>query len=238
VYATVFGSRLSPFVEKVLRALQLKGIPFRLVPPASPGDFKRWNPQTGKMPVVEIEGRRVFDSTLILRWLDELVPEPAFFDPDPRVAAQQRFLEDWSDESLYWYALGLRWLDVNAAATTAQVVAGFPVRAVLRPLLRLMLRRQIRSAAIAQGLARLPLDILTAELGRRFDELLVWLGERPYFFAERPGAADLAIFSQLYLLQSGPTPQADHLIATRPRLASYFRRVDDATAAAPRVLAS
>jgi glutathione S-transferase len=200
-----------------------------------PGDFKRWNPQSGKMPVVEIEGRRVFDSTLILRWLDELVPEPAFFDSDPGVAARQRFLEDWSDESLYWYALGLRWLDVNAAATIEQVVGSFSVPAVLRPLLRLMLRRQIRSQAIAQGLARLPLDILTGELGRRFDELVVWLGERPCFFAERPGAADLAIFSQLNLLQSGPTPQAAHLIATRPRLAGYFRRVDDATAAAPRV---
>src|SRR2546427_104606 len=48
--ATLFGSRVSPFVEKVARALQLKGIPFSLVSPKSPGDFKRWNPQTRKMP--------------------------------------------------------------------------------------------------------------------------------------------------------------------------------------------
>jgi glutathione S-transferase len=228
--ATVFGSRLSPFVEKVVRALQLKGITYRLIPPATPGDFKRWNPQARKMPVAEIEGKRVFDSTLILRWLDELVPEPAFFDPDPSVAARQRFLEDWSDESLYWYGMGLRWSDANAAATTEQVVGSLPAPAVLRPLLRVMLRRQIRSQAIAQGLARLPLDVLTAELGRRFDELLVWLGERPYFFSERPSAADLAIFGQLNMLQSGPTPQAAHLVAARPGLADYFRRVDQATA--------
>ena len=64
--ATVFGSRLSPFVEKVVRGLQLKGISYRLVPPKSPTDFRRWNPQTGKMPVLELIGERVFDSTLIL----------------------------------------------------------------------------------------------------------------------------------------------------------------------------
>src|SRR5947209_4005460 len=114
--AKLFGSRLSPFVEKVARALQLKGIAFTLVPPKSPADFKRWNPRTRKMPVVEIDGRRVFDSTLILRRLDQLVPEPPLFDRDAGVAARQRFLEDWSDESLYWYAIALRWSDAAGAA--------------------------------------------------------------------------------------------------------------------------
>jgi len=202
--AKLFGSRLSPFVEKVARALQLKGIAFTLVPPKSPADFKRWNPQARKMPVVEIDGRRVFDSTQILRRLDQLVPEPPLFDRNADVAARQRFLEDWSDESLYWYAMALRWSDANAEATTTQVVGSIPAPAALRPVLRV--------------------------LGRRFDELLVWLGDRPYFFADRPSVADLALFGQLNVLQSGPTPQAERLVAERPRLADYFLRVDATTA--------
>ena len=143
--AKLFGSRVSPFVEKVARALQLKRIGFTVVAPKSPGDFKRWNPQTQKMPVVEIDGRRVFDSTVILRRLDQLVPEPPFFDRDAGVAARQRFLEDWSDESLYWYAMALRWSDANAEATTTQVVGSIPAPAALRPVLRVLLRRQIRN---------------------------------------------------------------------------------------------
>jgi hypothetical protein len=51
VRVQLFGSRL---VEKCVRALQLKGIPFLLVPPRSPADFKRWNPQTRKMPVLDV----------------------------------------------------------------------------------------------------------------------------------------------------------------------------------------
>ena len=47
----LFGSRLSPFVEKVARALVLKRIGYTLVPPKSPMAFKRWNPQTRKMAV-------------------------------------------------------------------------------------------------------------------------------------------------------------------------------------------
>ena len=52
--ATLFGSRLSPFVEKVARTMQLKGLAFKLVEPKSPTDFKKWNPRTQKMPVLEL----------------------------------------------------------------------------------------------------------------------------------------------------------------------------------------
>jgi glutathione S-transferase len=225
----LFGSRLSPFVEKVARALQLKGVTFALVAPKSPGDFKRWSPRTRKMPVLDVDGERTFDSTIILRRLDALVPSPALFASEPAVAARQRFFEDWSDEALYWYGMAFRWSDVNAAATVTQVVNDIGAPAPLRPLLALILRRQIRSQVLAQGLARLPLDVLTDELGRRFDELLGWLGDSSFLFADRVSAADLAIFGQLAMLQSGPTPQAAALVAARPALCAYYDRVNAAT---------
>jgi glutathione S-transferase len=79
------------------------------------------------------------------------------------------------------------------------------------------------------------MDLLTAELASHFDELRVWLGERPYFFADEPSAADLAIFGQLHLLQTGPTPEAAELIAARRGLVEYCARVDAATADSPPV---
>jgi glutathione S-transferase len=229
MHVQLFGNRLSPFVEKVARALAIKRVPYTLVDVRSPTDFRRWNPQTGKMPVLDVDGERTYDSTLILRRLDALVPEPPLVDPDPRVAARQRFLEDWSDEALYWYAMGMRWSEQNAGATTAQVVGSLPLPSFLHPLVGPIVRRWIGSQARAQGLARLPLDVLVAELGARFDELVVQLADRPFFFAERPSAADLAIFGQLNTLQSGPTPQATELIRARPALRAYYERVDAAT---------
>jgi glutathione S-transferase len=225
----LFGSRLSPFVEKCARALHLKGMSFLLVPPRAPTDFKRWNPQTGKMPVLDVDGARTFDSSAILRRLDELVPTPALFDADPSVAARQRFLEDWSDEALYWYGMGLRWSDANAGATVAQVVNDIGAPSALRPILRLVLRRQIRRQAAGQGLQRLPTTLLVEELARRLDELEVWLGKDPFFFAGQPSAADVALFGQLHMLQSGPTPEAAELIANRSWLGGYYDRVDRAT---------
>lgn len=225
----LFGSRLSPFVEKVARALQMKGVGFALVPPRLPTDFRRWNPQTGKMPVLDADGVRLFDSTLIVRRLDVLVPAPPLVDADAAVAARQRFLEDWSDESLYWYGMALRWSPANSAATVAQVAGEMGVPRVLHPVLRPLLQRMIGAQAIAQGLGRLPLTILLDELARRLDELRVWLGDRPFFFADQPSVADLAIFAQLRMLRTGPTPQAAELQAERDWLEAYYRRVETAT---------
>ena len=223
--ASLFGSRISPFVEKVVRALALKRVPFSLVAPRSPRDFRRMNPQTGKMPVLDIGGERLYDSTLIVRRLDELVPEPPLLDADPRVAARQRFVEDWSDESLYWYGMALRWSAANAAATAAQVVGTIPLPAFARPVVAAILTRQIGGQARGQGLARLPLEVVLAELGRRLDELLVLLDDRPFFFADRPSAADLAVFGQSCMLLSGPTPQAEALLARRPAVGAWRARV-------------
>jgi glutathione S-transferase len=195
-------------------------------------DFGRWNPQTGKMPVLEMAGVREYDSTFILRRLDALVAAPPLYaTDDPATAARQRFVEDWSDESLYWYGMALRWIDANAAATAEQVAATLPLPAIALPLVARVLRWQIGSQARAQGLVRLPLDRILEELGRRMDELLVWLDERPFLFADRPGAADVAVFGQLRMMRSGPTPQAAELIAIRPRLKAYADRVDATTQA-------
>lgn len=225
----LFGTRLSPFVEKVARALQLKKVKFEVVAPASLADFKRWNPQTGKMPVLEMNGERTYDSTFILRKIDQAFPDPLLFDPDPEVAARQCLIEDWSDESLYWYGMGLRWSDANAAKSAAQVLAAVP--AWIRPIAGLILPRQLRNMARAQGLQRLPLDVLTEELGRRLDEILVFLADRPFFFSDRVSAADLAVFGQCSMMKSGPTPQAEALIRARPKLVEHLTRVDQATAA-------
>jgi glutathione S-transferase len=138
-------------------------------------------------------------------------------------------VEDWSDESFYWYLMALRWTPVNADASAEQVAASVPLPALLRPLVKLLLHRQIGGTARAQGLARLPLDVILAQLGARFDELLVWLGDSPFLFSERPSAADLAVFGQVQTLQSGPTPQGAALVAQRPAMVAWMRRVDEAT---------
>jgi glutathione S-transferase len=222
----LFGNRLSPFVEKVARALGRKRLRFELAGVRSPADFKKWNPTARKMPVLEVDGERVFDSTFILRRLDELAPEPELFDRDPKIAAAQRLLEDWSDEALYWQVMALRWVPQHADASARQIAASAP--AFLRPLAVPMIKRKIGRSPQAQGAGRLPYDVQLREIARSLDDLVTLLGDRPFFYAQEPSAADFAIYGEFNSACSGPTPEFERMLAERPTLLDFRKRVEEA----------
>ncbi len=224
------GSRLSPFVEKAYRALCYKGLDFEWIDLGSPLELRKLNPVTSKMPVAFFDGERVYDSTLILRRAEELQAEPPYYAADAETAANQRRLEDWSDESLYWMTMALRWTPKNASATANQILATLP--GLLRPVVRPLVSRQIGGTTRAQGFGRLPEDVLLYELGLALDDLTTSLGGRAFFWGEHPGAADFAMYGQLHMLTSGPTPEAEALIADRAVLADFAKRVEGASGGA------
>jgi glutathione S-transferase len=143
------------------------------------------------------------------------------------VAAAQRHLEDWADESLYWYLMALRWAEPNAAATADQILSS--VAALLRPVAGILVRRQIGGMTRSQGLGRLPHEIVVRELGRILDDLVLLLGDRAFFYADQPSLADLAVYAQLQMGLSGPTPEVERLVADRPALCEFQKRVEGAT---------
>ena len=226
----LYGARTSPFVEKVYRGLLLKQLPFQLQQPRLPRDLRRHNPVTGKMPALDLDGYRLFDSTLILRALNAYKPTPPLLDADPSVAVQQQLLEDWADESLYWYGMAFRWtIPANAARTVALVLPTTPV--LLRPLVRLVVPRLIAAQVRAQGTGRLPVEVLRAELDGHLANLVTVLGAGPFFFgAERPSLADLAIFGQLSFLRARVSPETQAAVERCPALVDFYRRLDRLTA--------
>ncbi len=209
---TLYGLARIPFTEKCRRALVLKGLPFELCEPAGPEDYARWSPKTGLLPVLTIDDELVSDSTDILLRLEELWPEPPLLSPDPVVAAQQRHLENWADESFLWHYQ--EWLRASGGTGAPQPPAP---RRGLRGLLR---PRPKRAPQIAE---------LLRSLEARLDDLVNFLGGRPFFHADQVSMADLTVYSMLRSLQMDQIPGAAALVAERPRLVAFMLRVEEAT---------
>ena len=224
---TLYGTRLSPFVEKVARALELKRLEFTPVDLTSPGDLRRWNPVTGKMPVLEVDGEKVYDSTFILHRLDAIQPDPPLYAAGGELLARQRLLEDWADEALYWMLMALRWAPENAEATVRQI-APASVPGFLLPVLRRVLARQIGGMTKAQGMGRMPPDLVRADAARALDDLVALLAGRAFFHLDHPGAADLAVYGELALGATEATPDFQALLSERPALADFMKRVEEA----------
>ncbi len=220
------GSRRSPFVEKVYRGLMLKRLPFEIHEPHTFQDLRRHNPTTGKMPALELDGRLLFDSTFILRALDTYQPDPPLLSADPLIAAQQRLIEDWVDESLYWYGMALRWtIPANAKRALQIFVSAAPP--LLRPLIRITAPRLMRSQVRAQGTGRLPADILVRELDGHLAALVKMVGRGPFFFGlDQPSVADLAVYGQLFFLYDKATPEGQAVVENYPALTDLCLRLD------------
>lgn len=75
----VLGHDGSPYVRKVRIVLEEKGIPYDYVParPSAPGSPVPDHNPLAKIPVlIDAAGRAIYDSPVIVDYLDALVPEP------------------------------------------------------------------------------------------------------------------------------------------------------------------
>ena len=143
---------ISPFCQKVARALRHKGLAFETVDyngvlGAKVGRLSK----VGKVPVLDIDGRRLQDSTRIARYLDEHHPGPRLYPADRRERASVELWEDWSDELLYWFEVWFRAHDAEALDQVVDLAAaGRPSyeRLPLKFTLRQALRTQLCARAI------------------------------------------------------------------------------------------
>ena len=223
----IIGPGVSPFVTKVVAAADYKRLPYTHQDYVSIRALAKLNPVTKKVPFVRIGGETVIDSTLILRRFDQLQSNPRLFCEDVAIAAKQRLLEDWSDESLYWNVQALRWCAENEHRTIAQNTSFVPapLRLFAKPLLRALVGRQPK----AQGLGRLPYELLVSELGNRLNDLTLILGDRAFFHSNQPSAADFAIYGVFRTgCSENVTPDFAEQVAKRPALVEWQARVEQA----------
>lgn len=101
---------LSPYAQKVKIALAEKGVPFTVRTPdaigsgSTPADFKAASPR-GEVPVLFADGAPIFDSTIILEFIEDRFPTPALLPADPLARARARMIEEVCDthyEAINW----------------------------------------------------------------------------------------------------------------------------------------
>ena len=206
---TLWHITISHYSEKARWALDYKSIAYRLRAPV-PGahiPIALWLTHGSHytLPVLDLGGERIGDSTAIIAALEQRHPEPPLY---PRVPAQRRraiALEEWFDEELgpylrrfVFHELGRdpeRFAEVGAtAAPRAFRVMGTAGAAYARTLTGL--RYGARSDDAAQT-AR-------AKIIAALDRLEAELGAGDYLVGESFSAADLTAAALLYPLVRPP----------------------------------
>jgi glutathione S-transferase len=98
----LIGAGLSPFVRKVRIALAEKEMPYEhdpMVPFGVSDEYKRKHP-LGRIPLLEVDGRPIPDSSAILAYLEKAQPQPALYPSDPYDYARAVWFEEFADGGL------------------------------------------------------------------------------------------------------------------------------------------
>ena len=113
----VYEHPLSPYAQKVKIALDEKGVAYETKMPVAIGtglpdrEFLAANPR-GEVPALIDGDAALFDSTIILEYIEDKWPAPAMLPRDPLARARARTIEDVMDtafEPINWGMGEIRW---------------------------------------------------------------------------------------------------------------------------------
>ena len=217
---------LSPFNEKVTRTLHLKGLKYEIQEyPLGSSAVKKISP-SNKLPCLEHEGRFVLDSTDIVYYLEQQFPQSPVIPDDPAQQAMVHIMEDWADESLYFYEMHLRFgLPENGRHNIPRMLVNN--RGFSRWFLQKVLPRGILSITKKQGVGRKSVEQLVTDIDRHFGAVNKLLQVKDWLVADQLTLADLAVYGMFMCITD--VPQGQIALQQYPRVSQWMNRVENAT---------
>jgi glutathione S-transferase len=189
--------------ETVKRAMEMKGIPYKLVelPPPLHAPIQRLLFGERTVPALRLNGEKLSGSRRILRRLEELRPDPPLFPADAGARARQDEAESWGDEvfqpiarRLLWHAMRRNPGAMVSYSEHAKVPLPAPMIRMSAPLIA---RGAGRLNNVSDEAVRADFEALPGYL----DKIDGWI-EAGVMGGEEPNAADLQIATTLRLLMT------------------------------------
>ena len=189
-FRTAFGlPNLSPFCMKVETYLRMAKLDFEIIEIGDPRSMPK-----GKAPVIDDQGQMIPDSSFILEHLEKAYRA----DLDAGLSAEKKAtahaFAKLLEERFYFTALYSRWMDDRCWPTVKQLFFNdFPP--VVRSLVPVVARKQVRKALYGQGTGRHTQDEIYAMATKDLTELGAYLGEKPYFLGDQPRINDAIVYA-------------------------------------------
>ena len=194
---TLYGSDISYFTGKLENYFKVKGLAYELRSISFPEEARRIEKDLGvyQMPVLQLaDGRWMTDSTKIIQWFEEAVPENPVVPANPLQAFVCYLLEDYADEWLWRPAMHFRWHYPEGAHFASRHLADEHMADMPGPafIKRWNLRRRQRGGyTTGDGVTPDNLAGVEAIFYRTLEQLQAIFERRPFLLGARPSLADI-----------------------------------------------
>ncbi|HEY4122199.1 MAG TPA: glutathione S-transferase family protein [Byssovorax sp.] len=183
----------SPFVMKVETYLRLTEQPYEVVT----GDVRK--APRKQLPVVEIDGERVPDSSAIVERLEAKRGHKLDAHLDAKQRAVGLAFKSMLEEHLYFCVLYFRWQEddgwVVFEPTLRELLAAGGVPGFLRGIIAKSARKQVIGRVKTQGVGRKPRAEVVADATHILDALSDHMGDSPWFAGAEPSSYDATVYA-------------------------------------------
>lgn len=216
----------SPFVCKVETYLRLTGQKYETI-----GADVRRAPR-GQLPVVEIDGKLIPDSTNIIDELEKRRPSKLDAHLDARQHSVALAFKSMLEEHLYFVVLFMRWACDDGWAvfepSLRETLGTMGVPSLLRGMIATRARKYTTGRTKIQGMGRKPRAEVVAIGSRLIDALVVELGDRQYICGDRPTTYDATVYAfAIGVLCPAFDNELRKHAANKNNLAAYVGRMKD-----------
>ena len=221
---------ISPFSVKLRRLMHYKGIEFSTkdYALADQAAIKKFNP-AAKLPSIEHRNQFVNDSTDIAYYLEQQFPDKPVIPADPGQAALVHILEDWADESLYFYEMRMRFgFPSNAEKNLPKMLAwdkGF-----VKWFLGKVIPGGLKKILANQGVGRKTEQQVLTDAERHIKAVSQLVADREWLVGDHLTLADLAVYSMLECFKDAQEAQA--IMDKYPAVGDWYYRLQKATGGA------
>ncbi len=210
---------ISPFAVKLETWLRMAELPYQV----RPADMQR--APKGKTPYVDIDGRKMGDSQLIIEHLQRVHGDKVDAHLTPEARARGHVIRRMLEEGTYWTLVYARWAEDEGAATYRPILLKM-LPPVIGGAVFKMIRRKVLSSGRAQGTLLHSGEEIYAIGKADLDALTALLGDQPFMLGAEPSSVDATVYAFVtgFLRFPADSPVKRHAEA-QPNLVAYCERM-------------
>lgn len=209
----------SPFCAKLETWLRMAGLPYQVRP------ADRRSMPKGKIPYVDIDGRKMGDSQLIIEHLQRVHGDKLDAHLTPEARARGHVIRRMIEEGTFWPLVYTRWGEDEGSAALRPIFLTF-LPPVIGGTVFTLIRKRVLSTGRAQGTFRHSREEIY-ELGKAdISALATLLGDHPFMLGAEPSSVDATVYAFVLGLLKFPadSPLKRHVEA-QPNLVAYCERM-------------
>lgn len=182
---------------------------------------------TGKMPYIEMAGKKFADSNLIIQMLEQQNQNSI----DKHLSLEQKAISTafirLCEDSLYYAGVYSRWIDKNNDSWKKDFLEATSLPKVMATIIYPVAKKNILRQLKAVGVTKLTNTEIYAKAEKDLQAIADFIGSKKYFFNDKVSLVDLVVFSFIKNIGDGSCGKKMQSLVDQLKISTFLEAMQN-----------